>query len=123
MFYFSVDIVSFCQANPTVIRAHPSNCAQYYDCSALNFGGDYLKECPYPDLFDVGTLACRKVTEVKCGARHEPKSPCKYYYVYYTTTKQLVLVVYWNQLVYPSFVCLSLSFVLRTRLTVLLLLY
>ncbi|WAR05418.1 hypothetical protein MAR_020787 [Mya arenaria] len=74
----SVDIDSFCKAHPTMVRPHPTNCAKYYDCSASAFGGNLLRECPYPQLFDPTTLTCQQFDKVTCGARFEPVSPCDY---------------------------------------------
>ncbi|KAL4228860.1 hypothetical protein ACF0H5_011900 [Mactra antiquata] len=75
-----VDIGSFCRAHPTEIRPHPTNCAQYYDCSAINFGRSELIECTYPQLFDTTTSSCKPFLEVQCGVRYEPKAPCEYRY-------------------------------------------
>ncbi|XP_052252894.1 uncharacterized protein LOC127859481 isoform X5 [Dreissena polymorpha] len=72
------DIDSFCRAHPTHIRLHPTNCAQYYDCAATALGGQILRECPYPQLFDPATLTCKPFTNVSCGIRFEPTAPCEY---------------------------------------------
>lgn len=74
-----MDILSFCHAYPTAVRPHPTNCAQYYDCSTAAFGGSQNRECPYPQLFDAVTLTCKPFTDVQCGVRYEPKAPCKYF--------------------------------------------
>lgn len=70
----------FCAVLPTDVLMHSTRCAQYYDCSKPNsrFGEMYLQECPYPSLFDPKTKACLDFTEVTCGERIEPKSPCDY---------------------------------------------
>ncbi|XP_071175832.1 uncharacterized protein [Mytilus edulis] len=75
----TTDIDSFCTANPTSLKPHPSNCAQYYNCSDVNSRyGRYLEECTYPDLFSPVTMRCQNYQTVSCDAKHEPKAPCEY---------------------------------------------
>jgi hypothetical protein len=75
----AADIDSFCRANPTSLKPHPSNCAQYYNCSDVNSRyGRYLEECTYPDLFSSVTMRCQKFQTVSCDAKHEPKAPCMF---------------------------------------------
>lgn len=71
------NIDQFCKSKPGTVRPHPTNCAQYYNCSQTSVQGDHLFECPYPDLFDSSTLLCRNFTTVPCGKRQEPMAPCK----------------------------------------------
>ncbi|VDI54945.1 Hypothetical predicted protein, partial [Mytilus galloprovincialis] len=75
----TTDIDSFCTANPTSLKPHPSNCAQYYNCSDVNSRyGRYLEECTYPDLFSPVTMRCQNYQTVSCDAKHKPKAPCEY---------------------------------------------
>ncbi|KAL5005503.1 hypothetical protein ScPMuIL_018959 [Solemya velum] len=67
----------FCRANADTILPHPLNCAQYYDCRQA-VGGSYLRECRYPQLFDIDSLTCRNFSDVICGRRYEPFTPCDY---------------------------------------------
>ncbi|KAK3102503.1 hypothetical protein FSP39_011858 [Pinctada imbricata] len=61
--------------------AHPTKCAQYYDCGAdprENWWGKNLRECSYPTVFDEVTGNCGYYTEVNCGRRELPLDPCDY---------------------------------------------
>lgn len=72
-------IKEMCFANPRAIVPHPTNCAQYFDCSRDNTQfGHYLMECDYPMLFDEQSLQCRNFFDVTCGKKFEPKAPCKF---------------------------------------------
>jgi hypothetical protein len=69
-----------CPVKSTMKFAHPSRCAQYYDCAsnpANDWWGTHLKECEYPELFNDITKACDDFRYVNCGNRLEPKDPCK----------------------------------------------
>lgn len=73
-------VMSFCPDYPAVQVLHPTQCAQYYDCSNMvNLPNQpaYLNECPYPKLFNADTLRCDDYASVDCGDRIEPLSPCK----------------------------------------------
>ena len=74
------DVVGpICLDTPDAMLPNPDNCAQYYDCHEENsLLGHYLMECPYPQLFNDELGKCSDYTEVVCGTRFEPKSPCKY---------------------------------------------
>ncbi|XP_062614312.1 uncharacterized protein LOC134276046 [Saccostrea cucullata] len=74
-----VDMVSYCQAYPTVTVAQPWNCAQFFNCShrQSKFGG-FLNECPYPMLYSTDKHDCLNFTLVNCKSRPEPQSPCEY---------------------------------------------
>lgn len=79
-----VNPVPYCEVNPSAVVPHPDNCAQYIDCRQKNtLLGNYRQECPYPQLVSltdsVGT-PCKPFDSVICGARPEPKNPCKYKY-------------------------------------------
>jgi hypothetical protein len=77
LFYLD-NIDSYCKANPRAIKPHPTNCAQYVDCSAINSPyGKYIQECSYPDLFSVDTMSCQKFESVSCIPKNEPQAPCK----------------------------------------------
>ena len=70
-----------CPVKSTMKFAHPSRCAQYYDCAsnpANDWWGTHLKECEYPELFNDITKACDDFRYVNCGNRLEPKDPCDY---------------------------------------------
>lgn len=72
------NIGSYCKANPRAIKSHPTNCAQFVDCSAINSPyGKYIQECTYPDLFSVTTMSCQKFESVSCIPKNEPQAPCK----------------------------------------------
>lgn len=73
-------VMSFCPDYPAVQVLHPTQCAQFYDCSNMNSLPNqpaYLNECPYPKLFNDQTLRCEDYASVDCGDRAEPLSPCK----------------------------------------------
>ena len=75
----SAHIKDLCFANPQAVVPHPSNCAQYFDCSQVSTSfGHYLMECAYPMLFDESTLSCRDFNQVQCGTKREPLAPCEY---------------------------------------------
>ena len=60
------------------MMAHPTQCAQFYDCSRpASLYGTYLHECQYPQMFDDVSGTCADFTAVNCGSRYEPKAPCK----------------------------------------------
>lgn len=79
--------------------AHPANCHQYYNCSghtpltwfvsqlAPDSPDFYLYECPYPQLFNEGTLRCENYRDVKCGEKFLPLDPCKTTITHYTLHK------------------------------------
>ncbi|XP_071165550.1 uncharacterized protein [Mytilus edulis] len=72
-------IRAFCIANPGVIRANPVNCAQYFDCGEASIRArTFLRECPYPMLFDTQSNTCQNYTSVTCGSRTEYTAPCDY---------------------------------------------
>ncbi|XP_065924132.1 uncharacterized protein [Magallana gigas] len=74
-------VMSFCPDYPAVQVLHPTQCAQFYDCSNMNSLPNqpaYLNECPYPKLFNDQTLRCEDYASVDCGDRAEPLSPCDY---------------------------------------------
>ena len=77
MILFPEMATQFCRENPTTILEHQTNCAQYYDCRK-EVGGSYLRECRYPQLYDVGERVCKNFSDVKCGIRFEPQAPCKF---------------------------------------------
>nr|XP_022322146.1 uncharacterized protein LOC111123822 isoform X3 [Crassostrea virginica] len=72
------NIDEFCKVKPNTIRKHPTNCAQYYNCSRTSTRGDHLFECPYPQLFDSNVMSCQNFTSVHCANRQEPMAPCDY---------------------------------------------
>lgn len=75
---FSANPRAFCDANPGVKVAHPSDCSKYFDCSRPNGDyGQYMFECKYPDLFDQGSRRCEAYSSVSCGSRVIPLNPCK----------------------------------------------
>jgi len=69
-------IRAHCELFPGSIQPHPYQCAQYFDCGPT-IGGSYLRECKYPQLFDQVSMTCQNFTDVRCGSRIEPQSPCK----------------------------------------------
>ncbi|XP_062578131.1 uncharacterized protein LOC134240032, partial [Saccostrea cucullata] len=73
------NIDSFCKANPQAIKPHPTDCAQYVNCS--HFGtqyGKHIQECTYPDLFSSTSLTCQQFESVTCAPKNEPQAPCDY---------------------------------------------
>ena len=71
-------IQSYCRFNPTAVKEHPDNCAQYFDCSKPTSPlGPYLMECDYPKLFSSLLGTCADFETVQCGQKTEPRSPCK----------------------------------------------
>ncbi|XP_071083536.1 uncharacterized protein [Haliotis cracherodii] len=69
-----------CLPESRALIPHPTNCAQYYNCSApTRFRWpEHLSECPYPQFFNVITKRCEHYTMVKCGERVEAISQCDY---------------------------------------------
>ncbi|XP_060066256.1 uncharacterized protein LOC132546555 [Ylistrum balloti] len=70
-----------CTAGSTRRIAHPSKCAQYYDCGSNpqeDWWGTNLRECPYPLLFNVRFAQCDHYSNVRCGRRTVPLDPCDY---------------------------------------------
>ena len=59
------------------------NCAQFYDCSKpVTELGQYIQECPYPQLFNEDTHQCEHFSQVDCRSRYQPKAPCKSVLIY-----------------------------------------
>ena len=71
-----------CPTHFTGLVQDNSNCATYYNCSQGHIvpGRDdcAFLECPYPMLYSNVERACKQYTDVQCGYRYEPQSPCKY---------------------------------------------
>ncbi|ESO86722.1 hypothetical protein LOTGIDRAFT_235309 [Lottia gigantea] len=62
---------------------HTYNCHWYYNCSLSNteepiYGEPYVRECRYPQLFDIETSMCREFINVRCGDRFEAVDRCEY---------------------------------------------
>ncbi|KAJ8316014.1 hypothetical protein KUTeg_006028 [Tegillarca granosa] len=73
------NIENFCRANPTKVIEHPTNCAQFINCTNRNGQyGDYIQECVYPQLFSGEDLMCKNFTSVSCQNKFVPQAPCKY---------------------------------------------
>ena len=69
----------YCAVYPNALLTHPENCAQFFDCRQRNTPfGNYLRECPYLQLYDEVDKRCHSFQNVQCGLRTEPKAPCKY---------------------------------------------
>ncbi|XP_071082419.1 uncharacterized protein [Haliotis cracherodii] len=71
-----------CARGETVFP-HPDHCQLYYNCSRVytqvpRYFQQYLQECPYPQVFDVGSGACRDFQLVNCGTRDETINACDY---------------------------------------------
>ncbi|KAK3095139.1 hypothetical protein FSP39_010723 [Pinctada imbricata] len=76
---YSVEV--FCNSRPNKVFPHIANCARYYDCSAKSEDpvfGKYLRECTYPQLFNIETLRCVPRGRANCRWRYEPKDPCEW---------------------------------------------
>ena len=81
-FAFTDNVVSYCQAHRGDIKADPSNCARYFNCSDPTSPlGPYIEECNYPELFSTLYKTCGQFDQVDCQSRPEPTSPCKIYYL------------------------------------------
>ncbi|XP_071083913.1 uncharacterized protein [Haliotis cracherodii] len=78
------DVNPICMTTTETLIAHPTKCAQYYNCSAPAMtihGRPWEKnrqECPYPQLYNPGTQRCEHYSMVTCGNRTEPVWKCKY---------------------------------------------
>ena len=64
--------------NPNLTLPHPTNCAQFYNCSMP--GRSHRDECKYPTLFNQTTRRCEMFNSVDCGDKTEPQAPCKLKY-------------------------------------------
>ncbi|XP_061184903.1 uncharacterized protein LOC133192909 isoform X1 [Saccostrea echinata] len=76
---YSVD--TFCKKRPTRVFPHIANCARYYNCSSMTKDpvlGRYLRECPYPELFNIESLSCVQREAANCRWRYEPRDPCEW---------------------------------------------
>lgn len=79
MFYISDKKPSVCSMSSRLV-AKGDNCAQYFDCSSpVTEFGQYLQECPYPQLFNDDTQQCQHFSQVECKSRYQPKAPCKFF--------------------------------------------
>lgn len=80
IYFFTLgNINAYCKANPKAIKPHPTNCAQFVNCSAAHSRyGQYIQECVYPDLFSADSLSCQKFESVQCIPKNEPQAPCKW---------------------------------------------
>ncbi|XP_071083537.1 uncharacterized protein [Haliotis cracherodii] len=70
-----------CLPESSAVIPHPTNCAQYYNCSEPKqgyFWPEHLRECTFPQLYNVITKRCEHYTMVECGERVEPKNRCDY---------------------------------------------
>ena len=81
--FFSLSdfIETYCNKNPTSRFQNPDHCAQYYDCSDASFSpglGPFLKECPFPQLFNPVNNICADASVVSCYERYTPLNKCKY---------------------------------------------
>ncbi|KAK3583067.1 hypothetical protein CHS0354_004012 [Potamilus streckersoni] len=77
----SKDVIEeICSSSTYAVVAHPDNCAQFYNCEVENTKlGNYLMECPYPQLFDSNSLMCKDFQDVECGIKSQPLSQCDYH--------------------------------------------
>ena len=77
--FISDKVSPICLDSPNATLPNPEHCAQYYDCHTESTTlGHFMKECPYPQLFDKEHSRCSDYRNVECGTRFEPKSPCEY---------------------------------------------
>ncbi|XP_076110871.1 uncharacterized protein LOC143079419 [Mytilus galloprovincialis] len=71
----------FCPPGDVGRHAHPTRCAQFYDCDktmAVEWWGQNLRECPYPEVFNESTHECDSIAAVRCNSRQQPMDPCDY---------------------------------------------
>ncbi|XP_071083547.1 uncharacterized protein [Haliotis cracherodii] len=79
-----VDVNPICKTTTETLMPHPTECAQYYNCSAPAMtihGRPWEKnrqECPYPQLYNPETQRCEHYSMVTCGNRTEPLGKCEY---------------------------------------------
>ena len=79
-FYFTItdDPSPYCNVYPNALLPHPENCAQFFDCRQRNTAlGNYLRECPYLQLYSIQDKRCHNYQTITCRTRFEPKAPCK----------------------------------------------
>jgi len=74
---FSVNPAPYCTMYPNALMPNPSNCGQFFDCRQPNtMFGNYLRECPYLQLYSDKDKTCHSFDRITCGTRFEPKAPC-----------------------------------------------
>lgn len=76
-------IKQICRAGGPGQVAHPTQCAQYYDCGAGQIQshpglGVQLRECPHPLIFSAVEKKCVVSAPGICGLRLEPLDQCDY---------------------------------------------
>ncbi|WAR27974.1 hypothetical protein MAR_013678 [Mya arenaria] len=60
--------VPYCTAYPNALLPNPDNCAQFFDCRQQNtMFGNYLRECPYLQLYSDADKTCHSFDRVPCG--------------------------------------------------------
>lgn len=70
----------YCRPGSREKFAHPTECAQFYDCAAPSSGdvwGRHLRECRHPLVFDDFSKECVHYKRNVCGNRRIPLDPCK----------------------------------------------
>ncbi|XP_067685013.1 uncharacterized protein [Haliotis asinina] len=78
------DMNPICSTTTETLIPHPTDCAQYYNCSApaktfySYLREKNLQECPYPQLYNTDTRRCEHYSMVKCGNKFEPLGVCEY---------------------------------------------
>ncbi|XP_071083545.1 uncharacterized protein [Haliotis cracherodii] len=75
------DVNPICMTTTETLIAHPTKCAQYYNCreaAMKHYWEKNLQECPYLQLYNPGTQRCEHYTMVTCGSRTEPVWKCEY---------------------------------------------
>ncbi|XP_048257678.1 uncharacterized protein LOC125383479 [Haliotis rufescens] len=80
----NVDVNPICKTTTETLIPHPTECAQYYNCSAPGLKmqgytlGQNQQECPFPELYNPDTQRCEHYSMVTCGSRREPLGRCEY---------------------------------------------
>ena len=69
--------MDYCRAYPNAVLPDPDDCSRYYDCNRVTATGSKYFQCTYPDLFSPADNKCVPFSQVQCGTRKEPTSPCK----------------------------------------------
>ncbi|XP_046555124.1 uncharacterized protein LOC124264427 isoform X1 [Haliotis rubra] len=75
------DVNPICLTTTQTLIAHPTKCAQYYNCSspaAKRTWEKNLQECQPPQLYNPDTQQCEHYSMVTCGNRTEPLGKCDY---------------------------------------------
>lgn len=96
----------YCASSVDAKIAHPRICSRYYDCKLTrpreNFN-KYEGECRYPLLYSERYQRCIDFSDVQCGSKIEPLSPCKFLYRFFiSVTSEMITFTYRKCLTYAA---------------------